>query len=190
MAQCCTSRSWVSGFPHCCRLEELCFEVTPLCSVGLRSSSILTSCRSLDLFNMVWFKVSRFRTFGMWYTCRIHLQSETSAWNICILTDIHLQYISAVTNMHERLLAILLHGLTARFCIALTNHAPVSAYVHIVDKCLSINLMTRHLVALTHHAHEHKVINSLSDYLMAHHRRRSTVQFLSPMPFAWHMSWS
>ena len=43
--------------------------------------------------------------------------------------------------MHELLLAILLHDLTARFCIALTYHAPVSAYVHIVDKWLSVNFM-------------------------------------------------
>ena len=49
MPQCCTSRSWVSGFPYCCRLKELCFEVTPLCSVDLRSSSILCDNSALRL---------------------------------------------------------------------------------------------------------------------------------------------
>ena len=142
-----------------------------------------------------WHICRNIRLQSSWHICGIHVYSDKFAGKICILIQYicilaHLQGISAVTNMHERLLAILLHGLTARFCIALTNHAPVSAYVHIVDKCLSINLITRHLVALTHHAHEHKVINLLSDNLMARHCRRSTVQFRSPMPFAWHMSWS
>ena len=49
MPQCCTSRSWVSGFPYCCRLKELCFEVTPLCSVDLRTSSILCDTSALRL---------------------------------------------------------------------------------------------------------------------------------------------
>ena len=90
---------------HICILKHLHFGTSAFWNICILEHLL---CR----IHLRWLIYRNVCLQSSWHICRMHVYSDTFAdlhfdtENICILT--HLQDISAVTNIHERLLAILL----------------------------------------------------------------------------------